>query len=582
VIVAAASMFAAVFAFYARTATFSFVNFDDNDYVFNNEHVLSGLSVSGAQWAFSDTASTWNWHPLTWLSLMCDVSVSGVRAEPVGLGNPRFETPELSRISRVMHLHNALLHAANAALLLLLALGMAGRWDKDDREMARHDQNSAWGLIVAAGIVAAWAVHPLRAEVVCWVSERKELLSVFFMLLSLLVYFRWRGRGGLCAALLLFAFALMAKPVAVTLPVVFLAMDWMICNRVLWGRAIAAFSLSAAACVATIFAQNPGIAGLAKTSLAARFLNAVASVGVYLRQTVVPCGLSAMYPFSEGVGALDVAIGCAVLAAAAAVSVRWFRGARGQLDRAAFLSVAWAFVALLPMLGIVQVGEQAHADRYTYWAGCGLAVAVVMACRRFPNGQNNGIIGQGQQERRCWSGISKGAFKGLGGVLGGIGVMLLAWMGWRQCSTWRDTRAVYQQAWEATGSGWAAAAAAQAWKAVDPRESERIYRKAIEAHPNDAFLLSQFAVHLAVRASTRDFSEARTLAERALRNDPSCCHAHEALGFAAVRGGDFNAAEEHFVAAIRLGSDSPVVRRALEDALRGKARRPGPWLERGN
>ena len=141
---------------------------------------------------------------------------------------------------------------------------------------------------------------------------------------------------------------------------------------------------------------------------------------------------------------------------------------------------------------------------------------------------------------------------------------------------------MYQQAWEATGSGWAAAAAAQAWKTIDPCESERIYRKAIEAHPDDAFLLSQFAVHLAVRASTRDFSEARTLAERALRIDPSCCHAHEALGFAAVRGGDFNAAEEHFVSAIRLGSDSPVVRRALGDALRGKAKRPGPWLERGN
>jgi tetratricopeptide (TPR) repeat protein len=338
----AVALFVGAAALYARSLPYPFVNLDDPHYVFANPHITGGLTAANVGWAFT-TGEQANWHPLTWLSLQLDSTLWGGDA-PAGF-----------------RATNVLLHAANAVLLFLFldrATGAVGR---------------------SAVVAALWAAHPLHVESVVWISERKDVLSQFFALLSLIAYVRYAerptaGRYLLVAGLL--ALGLMAKPMLVTLPCVFLLLDhWPLRRGLRVVEKLPLFALAAASSVATLVVQDQGgaVGSLERLGPADRLANAVAGYGQYLRQTVWPADLAIIYPFvPRSLADPEVWAAAVVLAFVTA----WVVHARRRYPYLV-VGLLWFLGTLVPVIGVVQVGSQARADRYTYLPHVGLFVAGV-------------------------------------------------------------------------------------------------------------------------------------------------------------------------------------------------------------
>ena len=339
-------LFLGTVALYYPTLHNGFVNYDDPAYVTSNWHVQQGLTSRSVAWAFTATAEA-NWHPLTWISHMQDVRWFGMR--PAG-----------------HHAQSVFWHALNVVLLFLLlakATGFVGR---------------------SALVAGLFAVHPLNVESVAWIAERKTVLCTFFLLLALAAY-GWYAKkprvGRYLLVALFFALALMAKPMAITLPFMLLLVDFWPLRRFprtslskLVLEKIPLLALSAASAAITLYAQRAGGAvGLIEAlPLAMRVKNAIYSYLIYVEKTVWPSRLAVFYPHPEGSLALwRVIVAAAVLAAITALF--WhFRERRYLL--AGWL---WFLGTLIPVIGIVQVGRQAWADRYAYFPVWGLLVIAV-------------------------------------------------------------------------------------------------------------------------------------------------------------------------------------------------------------
>jgi len=329
-------------ALYLPSFGHQFVNFDDNQYVSENPMVRGGLTLPAVRWAFT-TGHASNWHPLTWLSHMLDVELSGL--QPAG-----------------HHLTNVLLHATAAVALLVLTAGLTGR---------------IWAALFIAALFAA---HPLHVESVGWVAERKDVLSGLLWILATGAYLWYRRRPALPRYLLvslLFAAALLAKQMPVTFPLLLLLLDWWPLGcfdparpgaarraRELLVEKIPWFLLAAAAAVVVYQVQkNFGAMGTTTQFPAAvRTANAAVSYVWYLGAALWPARLAVVYqhpvntiPGWQSLGA------AAILLAVTSAAV-------GTVRRAPYFLVGWLWylVALLPAIGLVQVGEQARADRYTY------------------------------------------------------------------------------------------------------------------------------------------------------------------------------------------------------------------------
>ena len=351
-----------VVAIYGQTLGAGFIAFDDPGYVYDNAHVRAGLSLAGLRWAFSSFQQS-NWHPLTWLSLQLDAQLYGLHAGG-------------------FHLTNLLLHAANTLLLF--------GW-------LRRTTGALWP---AALVALFFAAHPLHVESVAWVTERKDVLSTCFFCLTLLAYGRYveggprRGRW-YALAVGLYGLSLLAKPMLVTLPLLLLLLDgWPLARftrATWWARAGALLLeklpfgvLAAASCVVTFLAQRTqAVVALEALPLRFRLASAALGVGTYLQKTFWPLGLGVFYPYWHQV-AWWQPLGWAVGLAALTALVLW--GGRAQ----PFLAVGWLWFVgtLVPVLGLVQVGSQAVADRYTYVPHIGLFVALAWsgqaAWRRWP------------------------------------------------------------------------------------------------------------------------------------------------------------------------------------------------------
>jgi Flp pilus assembly protein TadD len=331
-----------------------FVDYDDDLYVSANRELARGPGLDGLRWAFTTTRGG-NWHPLTWVSHLVDVRLFGLR--PAG-----------------HHAVNLAIHVVNVWLLFALLHRLAG---------------ALWPAALAA---ALFAVHPLHVESVAWVAERKDVLSTLFALAAALAYLRGVRRpgasaaGASAAAAALFALALLAKPMPVTLPLLLLALDWWPLGRWtplpgvpapaaaafarllpparLWREKAPLLALAAASSVVTLIVQERGGAMQvsAGVPLAARAANAAVAYAVYLRKALWPADLAVFYPFPwGGLPPFTVAAAAVVLAAAAVAALRSAR-------RRPWIAVgaAWYVGTLVPVIGLVQVGEQALADRYTY------------------------------------------------------------------------------------------------------------------------------------------------------------------------------------------------------------------------
>ncbi len=335
-----------------------FLHFDDPEYVTDNTIVMNGLTWEGARWAFTTTYFS-NWHPLTWLSHMIDVELFGP--------GPRGH-----------HGVNLLFHVANALLLLGVLYRLTGTF---------------W----TSYVVAAWfALHPLHVESVAWIAERKDVLSTFFGLLALGAYTAYTKKTTWVRyawVVLWFVLALMSKPMVVTLPCVMVLLDFWPLDRMRdnagqlhWKRLgrvavekLPLVALSAASAIVTYMAQAGGgaVGSLERFGLGVRTTNAVVAYGHYLRTTLWPAGLAILYPHPRH--ALPVTIVGAALVALGAITFV----ALWQARRRPFLLVGWLWFlgTLVPVIGLVQVGEQAYADRYMYLPIVGLFIMAVWGVR---------------------------------------------------------------------------------------------------------------------------------------------------------------------------------------------------------
>jgi protein O-mannosyl-transferase len=333
----------ATLAAYAQVFQHDFVNYDDPDYVTENAHVRAGLSSEGLRWAFVSGDDA-NWLPLTRLSHMLDAQLFGLR-------------------SGFHHLTNVLLHALSTLLLFAVL---------------RRTTGTLWRSALVAFL---FALHPLHVESVAWIAERKDVLSAFFWFLTLWAYVRYVEKpvpGRYWLVFVAFALGAMSKPMIVTLPFVLLLLDvWPLRRtppiRVL--EKVPLFAVSIASSLVTYFVQQRGgaVVPLDALPLTARLSNAMVSYVVYLRQTIWPAHLAAFYPFAD-IPAWQVVTAALVLPGISFVAVRLLRSYP-------YVAVGWFWYlgTLVPVVGLVQVGTQSKADRYTYIPLVGIFILIAWA-----------------------------------------------------------------------------------------------------------------------------------------------------------------------------------------------------------
>jgi tetratricopeptide (TPR) repeat protein len=351
-----------VVAVYSGVARHGFVNYDDDHYVYENRQVRQGLTATTVGWAFS-TGHASNWHPLTWISHMMDVELFGMES---AAGGSTLEGPGGH------HLMSVALHLLNTLLLFFVLRAMT---------------DAFWPAVCVA---ALFAVHPMQVESVAWVAQRKSVLSGLFWMLTLLAYFAYTQRSTLLRYLLvvvLYAAGLAAKPMIVTLPFVLLLLDFWPLGRVRSGtrlfdrrhgwlilEKLPLFALTAASCIVTYFAQaETAVRSLDAVPMGARVANVPQAYLAYLAKLVWPDGLAVLYPlWSEGVSLAGAVVALLVLVAVTIAILRY-------RSRCPWFCVGWLWFlgTLVPVIGVVQVGNQAYADRYAYLPYIGLFMAVV-------------------------------------------------------------------------------------------------------------------------------------------------------------------------------------------------------------
>ncbi len=341
---------AAVIAVYWPVYNYDFVKYDDDKYVTNNINIHSGPNLKCIRWAFTTGYFSY-WHPVTWLSHALDCQLFG----SWGGGH---------------HLTNVLLHIANTLILFYVLMRMTG---------------AVWP---SAFVAAIFALHPLHVESVAWIAERKDVLSTFFLLLTMWAYVRYVESPQLkwyLAALILFAVGLMSKPMLVTLPFVLLLLDyWPLQRKFAWRlliEKIPFFVCSLTVCTVTFLVQqsNEAMAVVETLEFKTRIGNAIVSYVAYIAKMIWPSRLAVFYPYSSReLSAVKIII-CVLLLLL--ISICCIYTAR----RYRFFAVGWLWYlgTLVPVIGIVQVGVQAMADRYTYMTLTGLFIIIAWSAKEF-------------------------------------------------------------------------------------------------------------------------------------------------------------------------------------------------------
>jgi tetratricopeptide (TPR) repeat protein len=478
------AMLLATFAVYAQVRHFDFVNYDDPDYTTGNLHVRQGLTAQGLEWALTSRDAA-NWFPVTWVSHMLDC---------------QFFDSE----SGWHHLHNVLLHALAAILLcIFLKRATGARWR-------------------SALVAFLFVLHPLHVESVAWVAERKDVLSACFWFLTLWAYVWYAERpgwgrylavaGGLCLGL-------MAKPMVVTLPCVLLLLDyWPLARlRQLWRKAIweklPLLGLSGAAAAVTYMVQEH--AGAVKAlPLETRLANATLSYTLYILKTFWPSRLAVFYPYPRSFAFLPL-LAAGFLLAVVTTGVIVLR------QRSPYLVTGWGWfvVTLVPVIGLVQVGGQARADRYMYIPMVGLLIMLVW--------------GAAEILERCRA-------KVLAVPLAAAACIACAALTGVQAGYWRNSETLFRHALEVTDDN------------------------SVANHNLGSYLM----------ASPGRLSEAISYLETAVRIDPDSAPAHTDLGSALAKAGRLPEAIAQFQAAIRLAPDAAIPHNNLGSALTEADRLP--------
>jgi Tfp pilus assembly protein PilF len=536
-----------------------FVNYDDTRYVTKNANVQGGLTVKGLIWAFT-TGDVSNWHPLTWISHMLDCQIHGL--DPGG-----------------HHLTNVFLHAVNGGLLFLVLRLMTG---------------AVWRSAIVS---ALFALHPLHVESVAWVAERKDVLSTFFWLLTMLAYTWYVKRPGfekyltVVAAL---ALGLMAKPMLVTLPFVLLLLDYWPLGRfdvevpsignnlkrlwrLVWEK-WSLFLLSLASSIITFLVQQRGLAvqPLELIPAESRIANAFVSYASYVWKMIWPTHLAVYYPHP-----LESLQKWQIMAAAFLV-LSIFGMVLWGIRRRPYLIVGWLWYlgTLVPVIGLVQVGGQAMADRYTYVPLIGLFISFVWGISDIT--------------------ATRSRLKGALAVSAAVVVVIFAICTSFQLRHWKNTKTLFEHALQVTSRnqlahnqlGLALLKEGSPEKATEhllealritPQyvhahinlgnaykdqgevdKAEQEYRRALRYVPSHATANNNLGILLAMRGKT---DEALTLFSKVLEIDPDNARAHNNMGIALAKRGEFGKAIEHFSAALRIDPQHASARQNLKRAL---------------
>jgi len=517
-------------AAYSGVTALGFISLDDPQYVAANPIVLRGLTSGGLRYAFT-TTDLGNWHPLTWLSHMAVAQFAGATPAP----------------------H----HAVNVALHIACVVLLFAFLDQTTR--------APW---IAALAAALFAVHPLHVESVAWVAERKDVLSTLFWLLAMITQARWATTGrrawwwGTLAAM---ALGLMSKPMLVTLPIALLLLDVWPLRRLgrtpiarLVGEKLPLFALAVAAGAVTLWAQaaEGAMKAIERPSFGLRLANAVRSCGVYLLQTVWPVDLAVFYPYPSSIPALDVLLAALALIALSA-------GAWLAARRAPWLTVGWLWflVTLLPVLGLVQVGAQAHADRYTYVPHIGLFAALAFGIER--------LAARGNLARFTNVAMSVAA-------LCACTVLTRA-----QVSLWQNDHVLFEHTIEAAGGSPVAhdalGRALQAEGKLGPALEH--YRAAIQLRPSYASAWVNLGTAL---DASGDAPGALSSFEKATQAAPELVEAWVNLGSSLARAQRPAEAAAALDRALALDPDNPgaLMNSALNDFLRGERPRAAAHFRR--
>lgn len=400
------------FTLYGQTLNHDFVNFDDDGYIYLNSYVKSGISIRGLIYAFT-TTDKGNWIPLTWLSLMLDFQL--FRLNPMGY-----------------HFNNVLLHALNASLLFIFFKKITG---------------DTWPSLISSIL---FIIHPLHVESVAWLSERKDLLCAFFCFSSLISYSYYIEKPNYKNYILvsfLYLLALLSKPMAITLPMIMLLLDfWPLKriedaknlfkiknNRLLIIEKIPLIIISFLFSVITVISQkNAGaMVSIEKIPILVRCSNALESYIGYIIKTIYPVNLAVIYPYQKLFNISQIFFDLIII-----VIISYIAGTSIKKYPYLFIGWLWFLITLLPVIGLIQVGNQSMADRYTYLPLIGLFIVIVwyMKCLTTKFQVNQYIIT----------------------IISGILLFVFGLISWNQIKIWKNSVTLFEHTVTVTKNNWLA------------------------------------------------------------------------------------------------------------------------------
>lgn len=515
---------------YAPILRNGFVNYDDPDYLINNPHVKAGLTWNGVVWAFRSAEAS-NWHPLTWISHMADCQLFGLK--PAG-----------------HHLTSLLFHTANTLLLFLLLNRLTG------------------ALWRSAFVAALFALHPLHVESVAWASERKDVLSAFFWMLTLLAYTRFvseskvrspKSKVFYALALLAFACGLMSKPMVVTLPFVLMLLDFWPLRRIANGglrmanlaplllEKVPFFVLTIASCVITRLVQGGALWSTASLPLSFRLANALMSYVRYILKTVWPTDLALIYPYPHHWPIAVVIAVALLLALCSALAFLWVKPHP-------YLAVGWFWYlgTLVPVIGLVQVGIQSMADRYTYLPSIGLFIIVAWGLNDLLNSRPQKTI--------------------IAAAVGGLALAGCVAVTSIQLAYWRNSLTLFSHTIEVTTDNYAAedCLGTTLEHLGQNDEAEKHYAESVRIEPD--FPLGQFHLGMILleRSKAGEASNHLAVAARLAPQNPVMQFDY---GIYLSQHGNPAEAAKYFRAALAARPDFPEAKTNLANALseqRGK------------
>jgi len=504
-------------AVYCQVVNHEFIYYDDNVYVTENPYIKSGLTSENVVWSFTAKVLG-NWHPLTLLSHMLDCQLYGLN-------------------SGRHHLTSVFFHIANTLLLFLVL---------------RRMTDALWR---SAFVAALFAIHPLHVESVAWVAERKDVLSTFFWMLTMWGYVRYVERPGVNRYLLVvlfFVLGLMAKPMLVTLPFVLLLLDYWPLKRFQFGQSgggrlvlekLPLFVLSAASSVVTYFVQQSegAVRSLSGFPVAVRIENAIISYINYIIKMFCPLNLSVFYPHPGTLLFWQISGACLLLVSISFIVFRIIR-------QHPYIAVGWLWYmgTLVPVIGLVQVGLQAMADRYTYISLIGIFIIIAWG---FPK-----ILVRWRYKKTVLASISSAL------------LLILMTLAWFQVRYWVNSISLFEHALHVTTNNYMMHNGLGAALANQGKMDKAISHFSESLRINPWNEETQYILGLAFAKQGR-IDEAIIHYYEALRINPRFAEAHNKLGVALNRKGEIEDAIVHFREALRISPDLTNANNNLKKAL---------------